>query len=137
MCRAAAGRAAGLRASGNGTGVPLEFLQEFEDKVPQSYPEHLIIVTNDVRRVVLNLDECLGFLEQDNVALGRVFHLNVTEAVLLQKKRERRLVGIVQARGGLQGRRIPGQLSSQLPRLAELNILETGIFGTPPHNSSD
>lgn len=74
--------------------VHLELLQELEDKVPQSYPEHLIIVTNDMGRIFLNLDKRLSFLEQDDMAFGCVFHFNVTEAVLLQKKRERRLMGI-------------------------------------------
>lgn len=38
--------------------------------------------------VFLNLDECLGFLEQNDVALGCVFHFNVTETMLLPKERE-------------------------------------------------
>lgn len=67
-----------------------ELLQEPEDEVPQSYPQRLVIVTDDMSRVFFNLDECLGFLQQDNMALGCVFHLNVTEAMLFQEKREGR-----------------------------------------------
>ena len=66
---------------------PSELLKELEDQVPQSDPEHLVVITNDVGGVFLNLDEGLGFLQQDDMALGCVFHLNVAEAVLHQEKR--------------------------------------------------
>lgn len=45
-------------------------------------------------RVFFNLDERLSFLEQDDMALGCVLHLNITEAVLLRKKRENGVGGL-------------------------------------------
>lgn len=50
-------------------------------------------------RIFLNLDECLSFLEQDDMALGCIFHLNITEAVLLQKKKDTRMVGALKSKG--------------------------------------
>ena len=41
---------------------PSELLKELEDQVPQADPEHLVVVTDDMGRVFLNLDEGLGFL---------------------------------------------------------------------------
>lgn len=69
--------------------VPSKLLQELENEVPQPHPEHFIIVTDDVGRIFFDLDERFCFLQQDNVALGRVFHLDITEAMLLQKREKR------------------------------------------------
>lgn len=69
---------------------PSELLKELEDQVPQADPEHLVVVTDDMGRVFLNLDEGLGFLQQDDMALGCVFYLDVAEAVLHQEKRGRK-----------------------------------------------
>lgn len=66
------------------------------------------------------------------MALGCVFHLNITEAMLLQKKRDRTL-------GALKSQRIFQQLrvlKSHFLELAKLNILETGILDTQ-NNSTD
>lgn len=68
----------------------LKFLQEFEHQVPQFDPQGLVIVADDVGGVLLQLDQGLGLLQQHNVALGRVLHLHVAEAVLdLGWERER------------------------------------------------
>lgn len=68
----------------------LKFLQEFEHQVPQFDPQGLVIVTDDVGGVLLQLDQGLCLLQQHNVALGRVLHLDIAEAVLdLGWERER------------------------------------------------
>lgn len=60
----------------------LKFLQEFENQVTQLHPKRFIVVTDDVCGVLLNLNEGFCLLEEHNVALGCVFHLHVTEAML-------------------------------------------------------
>lgn len=95
---------------------PSELLQESEDEVPQAHPQHLVIVTDDMGWIFLDLDERLGFLQQDDMALGGVFYFDITEAVLLQQKRERRLLGAEKQR--LAGRRFQQLriLTMTLPR---------------------
>lgn len=60
----------------------LKFLQEFEDQVTQFHPQRFIVVADDVRGVLLNLNEGFCLLEEYDVALGCVLHLHVTETVL-------------------------------------------------------
>lgn len=67
------------------------------------------------------------------MALGCVFHLNITEAMLLQKKRDRRMLGALRSQRTFQQLRV---LKSRFLELAKLNILETGILDTQ-YNSTD
>lgn len=60
----------------------LKFLQEFENQVTQFHPQRFIVVADDVRGVLLNLNEGFCLLEEYDVALGCVLHLHVTETVL-------------------------------------------------------
>ena len=60
----------------------LKFLQELENQVTQLHPKRFIVVTDDVCGVLLNLNEGFCLLEEHDVALGCVFHLHVTEAML-------------------------------------------------------
>lgn len=60
----------------------LKFLQEFENQVTQLHPQRLVVVADDVCGVLLDLNEGFCLLEEDDVALGCVFHLHVTETML-------------------------------------------------------
>lgn len=60
----------------------LKFLQEFENQVAQLHPQGLVVVADDVCGVLLDLNEGFCFLEEDDVALGCVLHLHVTEPML-------------------------------------------------------
>lgn len=60
----------------------LKFLKEFENQVPQLHPERLVVVADDVRRVLLYLNEGFRLLQQHDVSLCRVLHLHVTETML-------------------------------------------------------
>lgn len=60
----------------------LKFLQEFENQVTEFHPQRFIVVADDVCGVLLNLNEGFCLLEEYDVALGRVLHLHVTEAML-------------------------------------------------------
>lgn len=85
----------------------LKLLQEFEHQVPEFDPQGLIIVTDDVGGVLLQLDQGLSLLQQHNVALGRVLHLDIAESVLgLGRERER---GNQQSSGKLGQRRDQAQ----------------------------
>lgn len=91
-------------------------------------------------RIFLNLDERLRFLEQDNMALRCVFHLNITEAMLLQKKRKED-DGYSESKGLTERQEdiaaTDGSKKGHFLDLAKLNILETIIFDAPQYNSSD
>lgn len=60
----------------------LKFLQEFENQVTQLHPQRFVVVADDVRGVLLDLNEGFCLLEEDDVALGCVFHLHVAETML-------------------------------------------------------
>lgn len=59
-----------------------EFLQEAEHQVSQCCTQRLVVVTDDVCAILLQLNQCVLRLQVQNVSIRRLLHFHLCNAML-------------------------------------------------------